>query len=72
MACLATATCNVDKLNLSGGVRYDHRHLHSDNLMEDEEDGGVVERFKAFSRGFDGFSGSLGMLTNCCRTLISS
>lgn len=57
----ATATCNVDKLNLSGGVRYDHRHLHGDNLLEDEEDGGVVERFKAFSRGFDGFSGSLGM-----------
>lgn len=59
----ATATCSINKMNLSGGVRYDHRHLHGDALVEDNDNDNAdrVERFNNFSRGFDGFSGSLGM-----------
>lgn len=52
----AMASRQVGKMNFSGGVRYDWRHLHSLALMDDGQ-----LRFKDFGRDFHGFSGCLGM-----------
>ncbi len=48
-----------DRLHLSGGLRYDHRNLHSLALEEEGE-----ERFSDFRRNFGDFSGSLGAIYN--------
>lgn len=53
----ASVTRNFEKWTLSGGLRFDHRHLHSYAL--DDEDG---ERFTDFSRNFKGVTGSLGVI----------
>ena len=52
----AMASRPFGKWNLSGGIRYDIRHLHSHAL---EEEGQL--RFNDFSRNFHGVSGSLGV-----------
>ena len=44
---------------LNGGVRYDHRRLHGEELVEDGE-----TRFSDFSRHFNGLTGSLGAVCN--------
>ena len=49
------ATKQLDKLTLSGGVRYDHRHLHSKPLIDAGE-----PRFAALTRNFDALTGSVG------------
>ena len=55
-----TATKRIgDSWTLSGGLRYDHRRLHGDELIEDEE-----LRFKDFSRHFNGLTGSIGAICN--------
>lgn len=54
----AMASRQLGRWNLTGGVRYDLRHLHSYALMEEQQ-----MRFNSFSRNFNGFSGSLG--TTC-------
>ena len=51
----AMAQKDVDQWSLSGGMRYDHRSLHSEGLIDD----GAV-RFTDFSRDFSALSGSLG------------
>lgn len=53
----ASVTRNFEKLTLSGGVRFDHRHLHSYGLMDEGE-----ERFEDFSRNFKGLTGSIGAI----------
>ena len=56
----ATATKNLgDRWTLNGGVRYDHRHLHGDELVEDGD-----VRFTDFSRHFNGLTGSVGVVCN--------
>ena len=56
----ATATKTLgDKWTLNGGVRYDHRRLHGDELIEDGE-----MRFTDFSRHFNGLTGSIGAVCN--------
>ena len=56
----ATATKNLsDRWTLNGGVRYDHRRLHGDELIEDDE-----VRFADFSRHFNGLTGSIGVVSN--------
>lgn len=56
----ATATKQLgDRWMLNGGVRYDHRHLHGYELMEDDE-----LRFTDFSRHFNGLTGSVGAVFN--------
>ena len=56
----ATATKTLgDRWTFSGGVRYDHRHMHGDEL---EEDGKM--RFTDFTRYFNGVSGSIGAVCN--------
>ena len=52
----ATLQKSFGPVFLSGGVRYDHRDLSSDALTDEGED-----RFKAFTRAFNGFSGSVGL-----------
>lgn len=52
----ATASKGMDKLNFSGGLRFDQRHLTSDDL---EEEGTL--RFHHFKRHFNALTGSLGM-----------
>lgn len=51
----ATACKDLDHWTLSGGLRFDNRHLHSHALWEDD-----TERFADFSRNFSALSGSLG------------
>ncbi|MBQ7420321.1 MAG: TonB-dependent receptor [Prevotella sp.] len=53
----ASVTRQFEKLTLSGGLRIDHRHLHSYAQFEDSE-----ERFVDFSRHFNGLTGSLGLI----------
>lgn len=53
----ASVTRNFEQLTLSGGVRFDHRHLHSYGLMDEGE-----ERFEDFSRNFKGLTGSIGAI----------
>ena len=48
-----------ERLHMSGGLRYDHRRLHS-LALEDEG----VERFTDFKRNFGALSGSLGAILN--------
>ena len=56
----ATATKSLgNRWTLNGGVRYDHRRLHGDELMEDGE-----QRFTDFSRHFNGLTGSIGAVCN--------
>ena len=56
----ATATKTLgDCWMLNGGLRYDHRRLHSDAL---EEDGAM--RFYDFVRHFNGVTGSVGAVCN--------
>lgn len=47
------------RLHLSGGLRFDTRHLRSHSLIEAGE-----ERFTAFSRTFSGVTGSIGAVCN--------
>lgn len=52
----------MGRLNISGGVRFDQRHLHSNALEEEGE-----LRFADFKRHFENITGSIGMtyeLTN--------
>ena len=56
----ATATKSLgDRWTLNGGVRYDHRRLHGDELEEDSE-----LRFTDFTRHFNGLTGSIGAVFN--------
>lgn len=54
-----SATRQLEQVTISGGLRYDVRHLHSYAL---EDDG--VQRFADFSRNFRGLTGSLGAIYN--------
>ena len=49
----------AERLHISGGLRFDNRHLHSNAL---EEDGQM--RFQQFSRNFNGITGSIGAIYN--------
>ena len=53
-----------DRLHLSGGLRYDIRHLHSHALEEDGE-----MRFEQFSRSFSGVTGSIGAVYNVSKSM---
>ena len=55
-----TATKTLgDRWTLNGGLRYDHRRLHGNELMEDGQ-----LRFTDFSRHFNGLTGSVGAVCN--------
>lgn len=51
----AMAQKEVGRWSLSGGLRYDHRSLHNEGLIDDG-----AERFADFSRDFSALSGSVG------------
>ena len=53
MGLFATASWRNDKLNVSGGLRADQRHVHSFSLED---------HFARFSRNFNAVSGSLGLV----------
>lgn len=55
----ASVTRQLDRLTLSGGLRFDMRHLHS---YEQEDEGEL--RFTDFTRNFQGLTGSLGAIYN--------
>jgi len=55
----ASVTRSYERMTLSGGLRYDVRHLHSYALEDDGE-----QRFADFSRDFCGLTGSLGVIFN--------
>ena len=59
MGVFASATCQMERLTVSGGLRLDRRHLHSYELDEDDE-----VCFVGFSRNFNGVTGSLGGIYN--------
>jgi len=57
-----------DKLTVSGGLRFDNRTLHGDNLYLDSEgiklnvpEQDAIRRFTAYKSDFSGFSGSVGL-----------
>jgi len=58
-AFVTTAKDFAGRLHLSGGLRYDHRRLHSAAL---EDDGAL--RFNDFKRNFNGITGSAGVIYN--------
>ena len=51
----ATANKALGPVVLSGGLRFDHRHIAGESLIDDG-----MERFAAFKRDFNGVTGSLG------------
>ena len=56
----ATATKSLgDRWTLNGGVRYDHRRMHGDELIKVGD-----LRFTDFSRHFNGLTGSIGAVCN--------
>ena len=55
----ATVSKTWDKWTLNGGLRYDRRNLHSEELIDE----GVL-RFHDFTRNFDGVTGSIGAVFN--------
>ncbi len=55
----ATVSKQLNRWTLNGGLRYDHRHLHSDALQD-----GDSWRFADFSRNFNGVTGSIGAVWN--------
>jgi iron complex outermembrane receptor protein len=56
----ATTTKAIgDSWTLNGGVCYDHRRLHGNELIEDGD-----MRFTDFSRHFNGLTGSIGAVCN--------
>lgn len=55
----ASVTRSFRQLTLSGGLRYDRRHLHSYALQHDGE-----EHFADFTRHFGGLTGSVGAILN--------
>ena len=66
----ATASKTLNRWTLSGGLRFDNRHLHSLALWEQEEDEDApTERFADFTRNFNAFTGSLGAVFNANRHL---
>jgi iron complex outermembrane recepter protein len=46
---------SVEKLTISGGGRFDNRHINSKQLLD-----GASVKFPAFARSFSNFSGSIG------------
>ena len=59
-----SATRDFGHIQASGGIRYDHRRISSDLLMEDDG-----ERFSAFVRHYNGVSGSIGAIYGICEKL---
>ena len=55
----STVSKSIDRWTFNGGLRYDHRSLHGDELTEDDE-----VRFTDFSRHFNGLTGSVGTVFN--------
>ena len=55
----ATASKQLGQWTLNGGLRFDHRHVHGDALME-----GDALRFADFSRNFSSVTGSVGAVWN--------
>ena len=55
----ATTSKQIDRWTLSGGLRYDHRALHSYALTDEGE-----LRFDDFHRNFSGLTGSVGAVLN--------
>ncbi len=51
----ATASYNIRRWVLNGGLRFDHRHISSERLVEDGE-----ERFAPLGRNFRGITGGIG------------
>lgn len=55
MGVFATASRRFERWTLNGGLRYDHRHLHSKPLEEEDQ-----TRFRDMTRNFGGVTGSVG------------
>ena len=55
----ATASQRLDRWTLNAGVRYDHRRVHSDEMMDEGE-----LRFSDLQRHFNGVTGSIGAVWN--------
>ena len=55
----ATASKQLGRWTLNGGLRMDHRHLKGEELLEGDE-----VHFAAFSRNFNGVTGSVGTVWN--------
>ena len=60
----ATASKQLGQWTLNGGLRFDHRHVHGDALMEE----GTL-RFADFSRNFSSVTGSVGAVWNVSEQL---
>lgn len=56
MGVFAVASRNFGKLDVSGGLRYDYRNNKGKALYLDDE-----EKFAAFNRSYNSFSGSIGL-----------
>ena len=59
-----TMSKSLNSWTLNGGLRYDHRSMHGDELKEENE-----VRFIDFSRHFNGITGSVGAVWNASEHL---
>ncbi|MDH4090624.1 MAG: TonB-dependent receptor [Cyclobacteriaceae bacterium] len=65
---------NINTLDLSGGIRFDQRQIHTDALYLDEEgnpvaEGSGVQKFQESAMSFTNFTGSLGVSQRFTRQL---
>ncbi|MDP4272166.1 MAG: TonB-dependent receptor, partial [Bacteroidota bacterium] len=74
----AIAQKALGKVDVSGGVRFDNRHIDSRSLFVNSEgkaissfESAATERFSAFRKNFGGVSGSLGATWQIAKTLFT-
>lgn len=65
---------NINTLDLSGGIRFDQRQIHTDALYLDEEgnpvaEGSGIQKFQESAMSFTNFTGSLGVSQRFTRQL---
>lgn len=59
LGAFVTASRQLERLNISGGVRFDNRHIRTEQLGEE----GTL-RFEPLTKDFSGVTGSLGVVCN--------
>jgi iron complex outermembrane receptor protein len=56
----------IQKLSISGGVRYDNRNLQAENLLD-----GINTKGSSFNKSFSNFSGSIGVAAELSSRLVA-
>lgn len=64
LGAFVTASRQMERFQVSGGLRFDNRHIRTESLVEEGE-----QRFAPLAKDFSGFTGSLGVVYNATDAL---